>query len=520
MRTTHDVTTAEAADERLDSELLSAVIIGAGLGGVAVAHHLVRAGIRQFVVLEQAAGVGGSWWDNRYPGAECDVSSELYSYSFRPRVFSRTHARQPALQEYIEDVVKEDGFEGNLRLSTCVRTVTWDSKDRLWSVEAEDGRCWRARFVVSAVGQLNNPRYPEWPGLDTFRGQCFHTARWQAEFDPRGKTVAVVGTGSTSAQVVPALAEHAEQLYLYQRQPGWVLPKLDRNYDQDELRRLRRFALVRKLRRLRLFVNIERLKPVAKADGAVNKRMERAARDYIAETITDPAVRAAVTPTYPFYGKRIVLSGDFYPALNRPNVTLVPHAVTALTQTGVVDGTGTERAADAVVMATGFWPMKFLATFDVVGPNGITLGGYWGDEPRAFLGLMVPSFPNFFMLYGPNTNGGDVLFMLERQAEWVARAIKRARRRDAGTVEVRERLFEWVDRKVNQKNNGTVWIEASNYYKGPTGRIVTQWPYRQSLYWLLLRVLDSRVACRWGPTSGGPSPGHATERPLALAAQR
>src|SRR4051794_16688747 len=213
-----------------EAERCTVVVIGAGLGGLAVAVNLIKRGITDFVLLEQSRGVGGTWWDNRYPGAEVDVTSELYSYSFKSNVFTRSHASQAELLSYIDEVVDEYGIAPMLRLSARVTDATWDESASLYEVVAQDGRRWRARYLVSAVGQLNNPNYPQWPGMDEFEGPCFHTARWDADVGPAGKTVAVVGWGSRSAQVIPPLAEVAGQVYLYQRQPGWVLPKLDYDY--------------------------------------------------------------------------------------------------------------------------------------------------------------------------------------------------------------------------------------------------------------------------------------------------
>ncbi|MFC0527373.1 flavin-containing monooxygenase [Phytohabitans kaempferiae] len=472
------------------------LIIGAGVSGIAMAVNLRKRGIDDFVVLEMSEGAGGTWWDNRYPGVEVDVPSSFYSFSFAPHVFSRTHADAGAMLAYLNEVVRAHDLAGCFRFGEKVERVEWDSASAEYEVETVAGSRWRSRYVVSCVGQLNNPGYPAWAVDSPFQGELVHTARWNDAIALNGKSVAVVGTGSTSAQVVPEVAKTAASVYVFQRQPGWVLPKEDRTYSQAERARLERSRVRQRLARLRTYVDMERLTASARKGTKANRRMQQAAEEYLAKTIEDPVLRTALLPDYPFFGKRVVLSQDFYPALNRPNVTLIPKAVDHLTQKGVVDVSGQETVVDVVILATGFQPSNFLATFDVIGKGGARLKEQWGAEPRSFLGMMTPGFPNFFVTYGPNTNGGSIIFFVERQAEWISKALGVAERHRR-SIEVRPRVVELCDKLVAWGNSRFVWSHTqNNYYTSTTGRVVTQWPFSQTTYWVLTRLIRPRLACR------------------------
>jgi len=468
------------------------VVVGAGFGGIATGVKMKRAGIHTFTIYESSLGIGGTWWDNTYPGAEVDVGSHLYCFSFKPHDWTRTHARQPELQKYLEETVDEFGLRPHLNLGVTVESAMWDDDRHVWTVRLDDGTVSECHVLISGVGFLNVPRYPSWPGIDNFEGAKFHTARWEHEHDLTGKVVAVVGTGSSATQVVPAIQPIVEQLYVFQREPGWVMPKGERDLTGEE-----RVTLAKPWRhaweRWRLKYLLEKTlwrgnlyRPGTK----VNDDRQQFCLSYINRQFADrPDLRAAVTPAYPYPGKRPVFASTFYPALKKPNVELVPRAVASVTRTGIVDTEGEERAVDVIVMATGFWPANYLARLRVVGRGGQTLQEHWADEPRAYLGITVPGFPNFFMLYGPGTNGGEIVIMLESQAEYAVRAIKRMVRERVTAVEVKPRFearwYRWLQRRME----GTSWLMSNNYFKSPTGKIVTQWPSTNLHYRVLTKVL-------------------------------
>ncbi len=464
-------------------------IIGAGFGGIAAGVKLQQAGLYDFVIFEKSSGIGGTWWDNRYPGAATDAASHIYSYSFAPHDWHRTHVGQQELQRYLEMVADRFQLKPKLRLNTAVASVVWDQARYGYLLTTGEGTREFFHCVISAVGMFARPRYPAWPGLKEFAGEVVHTAQWNDSIMLEGKRVAVVGTGSSAAQVVPAIAPHVAQLTLFQRQPGWLLPKNDRDFSARHRALLKR-GWLRKLYRLKLYL-VQELREFRGAffrPGArANTVAKASALSYIDSTFADrPDLARAVTPDYPFAGKRAVMSSDFYPALLRPNVTLVPRAVASVGQGGLTDTAQEFHAADVIVLATGFEATQYLSTLHVVGREGITLNDHWKGEPHAFLGIMVPNFPNFFMLYGPNTNGGFIVTNLERQARFAAIEIKRLAHRKKPSVEVTEaanqQYNDWLQRRIE----GTAFVDAKNYFKSDSGRVVTQWPDNATVYALLL----------------------------------
>jgi len=467
-------------------------VVGAGFGGIAAGVKLKQAGIHTLAIYESSLGIGGTWWDNTYPGAEVDVGSHLYCFSFKPYNWTRTHARQPELQKYLEEAVDEFGLRPHLRLGVGAESATWDDERHVWTLRLDDGSADECHALVSAVGFLNVPSYPDWPGLDEFAGPKFHTARWEHRHDLTGKVVAVVGTGSSATQVVPAIQPIVKRLYVFQREPGWIIPKGERDFTDAE-----RAAFASPWRRhserwrLKFMVEKNLRRGHAYRPGTrTNEARKRVCLDYIARKFADrPDLSEAVTPKYPYPGKRPVLASTFYSALKKENVELVPKAVESVTRTGIVDADGVERAVDVLVMATGFQAANYLARLRVVGRGGRTLHEHWAGEPRAYLGITVPTFPNFFVLYGPGTNGGEIVTMLEAQAEYAVRAVLRMKRERVTAIEVKPsfeaRWYRWLQARMD----GTSWTMTNNYFKSATGKVVTQWPYTNSYYRVLTKLL-------------------------------
>lgn len=467
-------------------------IIGGGFGGIAAAVKLRHAGTNDFVIFERSAGVGGTWFDNRYPGAQTDAACHMYCYSFAPFDWTRTHVGHQELRAYLDDVVDRFDLRTHFRFRQTVVSVIWHDQDHQYRLLTGDGREHRFEAVISAVGMFSTPRLPELPGLRSFAGVALHTATWDQAMTFTGRRVAVMGTGSSATQVVAAVAGLAEHVYVFQRQPGWLLPKGDRDFTALE-RRIYRWPALWRVNRLRLYLRQERrefrgafFRPGTRA----NQRAHRAALRTIADVFADrPDLREAVTPTYPFGGKRAVLSSSFYQSLLRPDVELVPHAVVSCTSEGVVDSTGQERAVDVLVMATGFHAASYLDGLTVRGRGGLDLHEYWAGEPSAFLGITVPGFPNFFMLYGPNTNGGFIIPNLERQAGYAAKEISRLRRPGVREIEVDADVTRRYNLWLQRKMAGTAFTATDNYFQSASGKVVTQWPRTATLYAFLTLVL-------------------------------
>lgn len=467
----------------------SVAIIGAGLGGIAAGVNLKRAGITSFTIFEQSAGPGGTWWDNTYPGAECDIEIVAYQFSFRPHDWKRTHASAAEIQAYVQLVIDEFGLGPHMRYNTRVDAAVWDDQQHFYTVTTADGNAMRFDVVVSALGLLNVPRYPDWPGLESFKGPKFHTARWEHEHDLAGKKVAVVGTGSTASQVVPAIAPVAGHVTMFSREPAYVLPKYEHELTPQEQRELNR-PFGKQLARAKVFWRIERGVPVRDPKSKQQRQARERFAKYRDEMFGDrPDLRDRLTPDYPYSCKRPVMSTDLFPSLKRDNVRLVSRAVVSVTEHGVIDSDGVEHPADVLVMATGFQPWNFLKSLKLIGRKGRNIHGVWGDEPEAFLGMQIAGFPNFFMMYGPNTNFYCVTFMLERQAEYIARAVKRLIRERATAIEVRRPVMDWYNRMLDRSLSGKV-LEAncSNYYHSASGRNVVTYPWRFSIYMLMTRL--------------------------------
>jgi cation diffusion facilitator CzcD-associated flavoprotein CzcO len=496
------------------SRKVRVAIIGAGFGGIAAAVNLRTRTAADFVIFEQAASVGGTWWQNRYPGCEVDVHA--YSFSFAKYDWPRSHATQPELLEYARDVVDRFGLAAHLRLNTLVTHIRWLDAEARYEVRtvprdtpqtAQAPQTEHFDVVISAVGLLSVPRIPAWPGLAEFGGAAFHTAEWRPEHDLTGQRVAVVGTGSTAAQLVPALAEQAARLYVFQREPGWIEPKLVKTFSPAERWVYRRVPGAQRAHRFWLFYKaMQRGKAF---DTSSRRQAQRRASclEFIRSAISDESVRRSVTPGYPWGCKRVVLASGFYEALNRQNVELVPHAVTAVSPAGIVDATGAERAIDVLVLSTGFQPTNFLATLDVTGVAGVSLRDAWRSRTAAFLGITVPGFPNFFILYGPNTNGaGSIIAQLERQAEFAARAVsglERGRWRFVDTDGAAQRRYvAWIDRQL-AAHASAMDSGCTNYYHDEHGANITQWPASHLKYLLVVRLLGRRGLRRGGSGADG-----------------
>jgi cation diffusion facilitator CzcD-associated flavoprotein CzcO len=469
-------------------------IIGAGLGGLAAAVKLRRRTTADFVIFEQSAGIGGTWRDNRYPGCEVDIHSHAYSFSFLKYEWPRTHATQPELLAYAEHVVEVFGLAAHLRLNTRVTGLVWEESAARYVLSTQDGERHEFDVVISAMGLLSVPRYPDWPGLASFTGTCFHTARWEPGHDLSGKTVAVVGTGSTAVQVVPAIASRVGQLYVYQREPGWIEPKREREFTPRERWIYRHVPLAQRAHRAWLFYQAVRRFKGFDVRSRQQRELREACQAFINRSIDDPGTREAVTPRYPWGCKRVVLASSFYQVLNRPNVELVPHEVTRVTPTGLVDAAGTERQVDVLILSTGFQPTSFLAGIEVKGREGRGIHDAWQRRPNAFLGITVAGFPNFFILYGPNTNGGgSIIHQLERQAEVAANAVRRLERRGGvrsidTKPEAQRRWVAWIDHRLATAASA-MESGCHNYYHDAGGANVTQWPGTHVGYLVATRLL-------------------------------
>ena len=459
------------------------VIIGAGFGGLAAAVALRRKGINDLLIIERADGVGGTWRQNTYPGAACDIQSHLYSFSFAPnQKWTRTYAHQPEILAYLESVADEFDLRRHLMFGASVRRLAWDEEALQWAVELADGRTLVADVVVSAVGLFGAPRYPDIAGLADFTGNLMHTSEWDSTVDLTGKRVAVVGTGASGVQVVPELADTASKLTVFQRTPPWMVPKPDRPFSAKELVRFRRLPWASRRERWRLW-KLQHDNTALTPGHPQLSAVQEISENFLRRHVEEEALRDALTPPYPFRCKRVLLGETYYLALQRPHVELVTDPIERVTAASVVTAGGKVVDVDAIVMATGFETSSYLSGLDVIGVGGERLHDRWGLDPQAFLGVAVSGFPNFFMLYGPNTNQGanSIIYILEAGARLVASAVGRLARH-GGYVDVRPEAAQRFNEQISAELERTIWTRCDSYYRSPTGRIVTQWPHSELDY--------------------------------------
>jgi cation diffusion facilitator CzcD-associated flavoprotein CzcO len=472
----------------------SIAVVGGGFGGVGAAVMLRRAGYEDVTVFERGARVGGVWNDNTYPGAACDIPSHLYEFSFAPNPYwSRRYAPQAEIQRYLEDVARAHGVLDRIRTNAEVTAARWDGAR--WQLDTAAGP-FEADVLVTGTGQLSTPSIPAIPGLEGFRGPVFHTARWRHDVELTGRRVAVVGTGCSAIQVVPAIQPVVAHVDVYQRSPGWTFPKMDFAYRERTKRLFARFPVLQRLDRRAIFAFQEFGAAAMTRHRWLLPAMRAIAQRQITKAIDDPELRRKVTPADEVGCKRIMLTDDWYPTLTRENVELISERVTAVTETGVVAGDGVERPADAIVLATGFQTHGFVAPMQITGPGGRTLAGEWGARPHAYLGITVPGFPNLFLIYGPNTNGGtgSVIFTIESAVGHVLAALDALDRAGARTIEVRRAAAEAFDRELRAALAGTVWHSGcTNWYVDEHGHNPNQWPWLWSTYRRRTGRLDSSV---------------------------
>ncbi len=469
-------------------------IIGAGAGGLGLAIRLTKARQRDFVIFEASDGVGGTWRANTYPGAACDVPSHLYSYSFALKAdWSKTYANQPEILRYFEDCADRFGIRPHLRPHTRITAARWDEEARRWHLTDADGRSYDADVLVSAIGTFATPSVPDIEGLASFAGPCFHSARWEHEHDLAGKRVAVIGTGASVAQIVPELAKVAANVDVYQRTPQWILPRSDKPFSEEEKRRFARNPIAVRRHRRAIYWAFENTIAFRHGD-EVAEQLRALALSHIEYRIKDDDLRAKLTPDYPFGCKRTLVCSDFYKALVRDNVELVTHRIERVTPRSVVTADGRERPVDAIVLATGFEATEYLKGMDIVGVGGRRLHDDWDEVAHAYMGLTVSGYPNFFMLYGPNTNqgGNSIIVILEAQATYVLRALRAMRLHRARAVDVRRDVMEAYNHELAVALAGTIWNDGcQSYFKKENGKIATQLP--QTSRWYAQRTRRFRM---------------------------
>lgn len=454
------------------------IILGAGLGGIGMGCRLKAAGIENFVMLEQAQSLGGTWRENVYPGAACDTESRLYCYEFALHLgVSRIYARQPELLQYAEQVAASAGLAPYIRYGREVTAATWSDAACRWRIALADGETLTCRAFIPAWGQLNRPSIPDFPGREDFTGRAFHSARWPRDLTLAGCRVASIGNAASAVQYIPEIAPSVASLTVFQRSPNWIVPRGDREYSQEELRKYADAAEFRTDRQ-RLFEWRETtfMRMLAGSDDA--RELESVARAHLAAQVPDAGLRAKLTPDFPLGCKRVLRSDDYFPALTRSNVALETNAIARIHPYGIETVNGARYELDVIIFGTGFETWSFQGPVEVFGHRGVSLRDVWARGAHAYLGMAVSGFPNLFLIYGPNTNLGhnSILAMLEAQFAYIVAALKAILAEPDRALDVHPQVMRDFDERIQQSMIGTAWAgSCTSWYKDPNGRVINNW---------------------------------------------
>ena len=461
------------------AEHFDIAVVGTGFAGLGTAIRLKQQGTTDFVVLERGADVGGTWRDNTYPGCQCDVPSHLYSFSFAPNPkWSRAFSLQPEIWDYLRDCADRFGVRPHIRFNHAVTMASWDEAAELWRITTSGGD-FTARVLVAGMGGLSEPSIPAIPGLESFKGTYFHSATWNHEHDLRGRKVAVVGTGASSIQFVPRIQPLVEELHLYQRTPPWIMPHPDRTLKSWAHRLYARVPAAQKAVRDLIYWSREGFIPFF-----VNEKLagvpRRIAMEHLKKQVADPALRARLTPNYQVGCKRILISNEYYPALQQPNVDLVTAGVKEVREHSIVGTDGTEREVDTIIFGTGFHVTDSPFAERFKGRGGRLMAEVFQGSPQAHRGTTLAGFPNLFVLLGPNTGLGhtSVVVMVEAQIQYVLDTLKFMDRQGVTSVEVKPEAQRAFNEKIQADLKDTVWNAGgcASWYLDASGRNTTLWP--------------------------------------------
>ena len=454
-------------------------VVGSGFAGIGCGIRLKQAGITDFVILERADDVGGTWRDNTYPGCACDVPSHLYSFSFEPNPrWSRTFSPQPEIWDYLRHCSTKYGIDPHVRFNHTVTEAAWDEDEQVWQIETDHGSL-SADFFVSGVGALSDPKLPDIRGIETFEGRMFHSAQWDHDYDLTGKRVAVIGTGASSIQFVPRIQPLVGQMHVFQRTAPWIVPQRDRELTRFEKAVYKLFPPAQLAMRaaiywLRELIVLGFMHP---HEGGVN---EKVARRHLRSQVKDPELRKKLTPNYRMGCKRVLISDSYYPALQQPNVDVVTESIAEVKPHSIVTADGTEREIDALILGTGFYVTDMPVANYVRGRGGKTMAELWKGSPQAYLGTTVHGFPNMFFLVGPNTGLGhnSIVFMIESQLNYMLDCLEHMRQRGVHVFEVREQVQDAFNDRIQKRLEGTVWNSGgcASWYLDENGKNTTIWP--------------------------------------------
>jgi cation diffusion facilitator CzcD-associated flavoprotein CzcO len=453
-------------------------IIGAGLSGMCMAIKLKEAGFHNFKLYEKADNVGGTWRDNSYPGVACDVPSHLYSYSFEPKLdWSKVYSPGAEIQGYCEHVARKYGLLDHVVFGAELVKSTYKSGS--WDLEFANGNQVQAQHLVSCIGGLHVPSFPEIEGRDGFEGASFHSAKWDHSVNLKGKRVAVVGSAASALQLIPEIVDDVKSLDIYQRTPNWVMPRPVESYSAAAIARFKRFPILAKLHRLMIYLTFEGRFPLFRGSRFFGERAKNMALKHLEKQVSDPELRAKLTPDFPVGCKRILASDSFYPALQQDHVDVITEGIASIDNTGIIAENGKRRDVDVIIYATGFKPFTMLDGQEITGIAGRTMKEYLKDGIRAHRTVMVPGFPNYYMLMGPNSGLGhnSIILIIEAQVKYILQCLRETQKRGAIAIDAKEDVSEAFNADIQEQLKDTVWHgQCKSWYQDEKGRIFTLWP--------------------------------------------
>lgn len=474
----------------MSDQAFSVVVVGAGMSGLCTAVKLREQGIN-FVILERESGLGGTWYNNIYPGSGCDVPSHLYSYSFeRKSDWSREYGHQSEILKYFEEAASKYELLPHIRFGVEVKSMRFNEPGGLWQLTCTDGEVVEGNAIVCGVGQLNRPHTPDIAGRDSFAGASFHSANWDYSLGLAGKRVACIGTGASAIQYIPEIASKVAQLDVYQRTPNWVIPKPDAEISGLRKKLYRYLPLYGWFKRLFIYLLLEGRFPAFRKEGAFNRMFFNNALKFLQEQVPDANLQEKLLPDYPIGCKRVLISDDYYPTLLRDNVALITESVERVEADAIITSDGERRPADVIIYGTGFRTNTFLENIEIQGLDGVRIADAWRDGVQAYRGVQVAGFPNFFMLYGPNTNLGhnSIIFMVEQQVKYTLKCLCILRKRPGSYLDVRDDAMRGFNQSIRERMAGTVWQgSCQSWYKTADGHVTNNWPSTTISFWWQLR---------------------------------
>jgi cation diffusion facilitator CzcD-associated flavoprotein CzcO len=465
------------------------IIIGSGFGGIAAAVNLQKIGITNYLMLERDAEMGGTWWCNSYPGAQVDVESILYSFSFEPYDWSRVFARQHEILKYTNHVIDKYKLRKNCLTNASVAELKYNENEATWTVSTANGNSYVSRFVINASGGLSQPNIPTFKGQEKFKGKTMHTARWDHQFDLNNKKVAIIGSAASAIQVIPAIAPFVEKLTIFQRSAHWILPRNDRALTSLERQTYLRFPSLRKAYREAVYMKMESRIIAFQYLNQLLKTFQSQVVKFIKQEVKDEQLQLKLIPDYTMGCKRILLSDEYYASLNRSNVRLLTKesGIAAFNETGIETIDGQQIEADLIIYATGFHAAEDVVVYPIIGKKGITIQEEWSNHAHAYLGTTVPNFPNLFVLAGPNTGTGhtSAIGMMEAQLEYIVRMLQDYQRKGWQSIEIKASVEKEYNQNIQEQLKKTVWHNGGckSWYQTESGVITTLYPTFSIKFW-------------------------------------